>query len=236
MTPSPALSPWPAPTPADAVPPGTRVPTLSAETAKQPGQSVEVLRRAIKRWCSPSERAEHAAAKEEERISDELTGLPAGWFVLHSNEIGERRDVVGDADHVVIGPGGVFLIHLEHHVGANVWVNDHTMSIDGRDSDHLCTAIVETRQASDRLTDACGFDVAVQSVLVLIGAATVQTLSRPAEVHVRTQYDIRDWICKQPTRLDAEMAGVLHERLRPAAAASDSAPVYAFGSSTTTGI
>jgi Nuclease-related domain len=188
------------------------------------------LLRTVKRWCSPSERAEHAAAKEEQRISDELTGLPAGWFVVHSHDIGDRSDVVGDADHVVIGPGGVFLIHLEHQPGANVWVSEHTVTINGRDSDHLCAARIEAREVGDRLTDACGFDVAVQSALVLIGAATVQTLSRPAEVHVRTQYDVRDWLCKQPTRLDAEMVSAIHKRLRP------SAPAYAFGSSTTTGI
>ena len=39
----------------------------------------------------------------------------------------------------------------------------------------------------------------MQSVLILIGAATVQTLSRPAELHVRTQHDLRDWLCMQPT-------------------------------------
>jgi hypothetical protein len=196
------------------------VPTLSAQVARSPTQPVEVLRRTIKRWCSPSERAEHAAAKEEQRISDELSGLPAGWFVLHSHDVGEGGDVVGDADHVVIGPAGVFLIHLEHHAGANVWVTEHTVSINGRDSGHLCKARAEARQIGDRLSDACGFDVAVQSVLVLVGAATVQTLNRPAEVHVRNQYDIRDWLCKQPDRLDAEMVSA----------------VYAFGSSTTTGI
>lgn len=235
MTASPALSPWPAPTAADAAPQGPCVPALSGAAPKPSAQLVEVLRRAIKRWCSPSERAEHAAAKEEQRIGDELTGLPAGWFVLRSLGVGDRRDV-GDADHIVIGPGGVFLIHLEHHAGAHVWVSEHTVTINGRDSDHLCKARVEARQVGDRLTDACGFDVAVQSVLVLIGAGTVQTLSRPAEVHVRTQYDIRDWLCKQPTRLDAQLVGVVHERLRPAAAASGNGQVYAFGSSTTTGI
>ena len=37
-------------------------------------------------------------------------------------------------------------------------------------------------------------------MLILIGAATMQTLSHPAEVHVRTQHDIRDWLCRQPPR------------------------------------
>ncbi len=147
----------------------------------------------------------------------DLTDLPAGWFVLHSHDV---SDVMGDADLVVIGPGGVFLIHHEHHAGASVWVTEHTVTLNGRDSDHLRNARIDARQVSDQLTDVCGFDVAVQSVLVLIGASTIQTVSRSAEVHVRNQYDLRDWLCKQPERLDAEMVS----------------EVYAVGSSTTTGI
>ena len=66
------------------------------------------------------------------------------------------------------------------------------------------------------LTTLCGFDVTVQSVLILIGAATVQTLSRPAELHVRTQHDLRDWLCMQPRRLDARTVVAIHEHIRGA--------------------
>jgi hypothetical protein len=58
----------------------------------------------------------------------------------------------------------------------------------------------------------CGFDVTVQSVLVMIGA-TVHTVSRPAEVHVRDQHDLRDWLCLQPARLDAETIGAINRRV-----------------------
>jgi hypothetical protein len=65
----------------------------------------------------------------------------------------------------------------------------------------------------------------------------MQTMSRAVEVHVRNQYDIRDWLCKQPVRLDAESVTTVHERLQPVATTATFAPPdYAFGSSTTTGI
>jgi hypothetical protein len=96
-----------------------------------------------------------------------------------------------------------------------VWVSEHTVTINGRDSEGLRETRFEARRGSMVLTEACGFGVTVQSVIVLIGAATMQTVSRPAEVHVRTQHDIRDWLCKQPIRLDAEQAGLVHERVRP---------------------
>jgi hypothetical protein len=112
------------------------------------------------------------------------------------------------------------MIYIEHRAGAKVWVTEHKLTINGIDNDDLDVLRDEALRASDRLSGACGFFVAVQSVLVLIGASTIQTLSRPAEVHVRNQYDIRDWLCKQPERLGAERVSA----------------VYAFGSSTTTGI
>jgi hypothetical protein len=167
---------------------------------------------------SRSERAQHAAAKEEQRIGAELTDLPAGWFVVASLDIGETSEAGGPtrpADHVAVGPGGVFIIYLEHQLGAKVWISAHKVTIDGRDNDHVRRARFEARHASGRLSRLCGFDVTVQSVLVLIGAATMQMLSHPAEVHVRTQHDLRDWLCRQPVRLDAEGITALRELLLP---------------------
>ena len=131
-------------------------------------------------------------------------------------------------DHVVIGPGGVFTIYVEHQPGAKVWVSEHAVTINGRESNRLRRARFEARRSSRVLTDACGFNVTVQSVLILIGAATMQTVSHPAEVHVRTQHDIRDWLCRQPPRLDSEMVRAIYDRVHgatgPASSATSGAP------------
>ena len=221
MTASPAASPWPAPTLddlvlADAIQPDSATPVPEKSTSPNPTRhAVTALLNTAKRLSSRTERAEHAAAKEELRISAELDDLPAGWFVLHSLDI-DPDESARRVDHVAIGPGGVFMVYVEHQPGAKVWISEHKVTIDGRDSDHLRQARFEARRASGRLTDACGCDVTVQSVLMLIGAATMQTLSRPAEVHVRDQHDIRDWLCRQPVRLDADTVRAVYDHLRPA--------------------
>lgn len=219
MTESTPAPPWPAPTPADVVLADTVQPDATASD-KPAGtnptlRAVTTLFNTAKRYSSRTERAEHAAAKEELRISDELEFLPSGWFVLHSVDI-DRDQNARHIDHVAIGPGGVFLIYVEHHPAAKVWISEHNVTIDGRDSDHLRQARFEARRASGMLTDACACNVTVQSVLMLIGAATMQTLSRPAEVHVRDQYDIRDWLCRQPARLDSDAVRAVYDHLRPA--------------------
>jgi Nuclease-related domain len=233
MTMSPTLSPWPAPSLADAAPrdagrqlaPTTEPQRAGAPTVEpRPHRHVAALLTTAKRLSSRSERAEYAAAKEEQRINDELDDLPAGWFVVRATDLGMLAEQGGEIDHVVIGPGGVFTIHLEHQAEAKVWVSEHNVTINGRDSDRLSRARFGARRAGGLLTALCGFDVTVQSVLVLIGAATVQTLSRPAEVHVRTQHDLRDWLCKQPRRLDAETVAAIHEHVNCASQAPSGTP------------
>jgi Nuclease-related domain len=221
MTESPASPPWPAPTLADLVLADAEIadpvpPSPDKPPSPNPTRhAVSALLNTAKRLSSRTERAEHAAAKEEQRISAELDDLPAGWFVLHSLDIDPDADA-RQVDHVAIGPAGVFMIFLEHQPGAKVWISEHKVTINGRDSDHLRQARFEARRASGRLTDACGFDVTVQSVLMLIDAATMQTLNRPAEVHVRTQHDIHDWLCRQPPRLEADGVRAVYDHLRSA--------------------
>jgi Nuclease-related domain len=215
-----ASPPWPAPTLADLALADAVIadPVPSNDEAASPRHTrhaATALFNTAKRLSSRSERAEHAAAKEEQRISAELDDLPAGWSVLHSLDIDPETNT-RHVDHVAIGPAGVFLIYIEHHPGAKVWISEHKVTINGRDTDHLHQARFAARHASGRLMDACGFGVTVQSVLMLIDAATMQTLSRPAEVHVRTQHDIRDWLCRQPSRLDADGVRAVDDFLRAA--------------------
>jgi hypothetical protein len=221
MTVTPTLSPWPAPTLAGSAPrntPPTPEPA-AAEVIDMPPQRRPIaaaLFSTARRLSSRTERAEHAALKEEQKIRAELADLPAGWFVLQSLDIEclDHHDPDDlHVDHVVIGPGGVFTIYVEHQLGAKVWVSEHAVTINGRESNRLRRARFEARRSSRVLTDACGFNVTVQSVLILIGAATMQTVSHPAEVHVRTQHDIRDWLCRQPARLDSDMVRSIYDRV-----------------------
>jgi hypothetical protein len=161
----------------------------------------------------------------------ELTDLPVGWSVVPPAAITVLDGMIDGVEYVVIGPGGVFTIHVEHHPLANVWVSEGAMTVDGRPTDHLRDARFEARRAGERLTEVCGIDVTVQSLLVLIGA-TVHTVSRPAEVHVRAQHDLRDWLCVQPVRLAAEAAATIHRAVSEGPETSS----YRFGSSITTGI
>ena len=227
---TPAQSPWPAPT-SIGPPPHEAPPTpdpAAAEIVELPRRRpIAGLVGTARRLSSRSERAEHAAVKQEQKICAELDGLPAGWFVLRSFDIEcldhrDRDDL--HVDHAVIGPGGVFTIYVEHQPGATIWVSEHAVTINGRESDRLRRARLEAQRSSRVLTDACGFNVSVQSLLIMIGAATMHTLSRPAEVHVRAQHDLRDWLCRQPPRLDSDMVRAIYDLVRDDERSPSSAP------------
>jgi len=229
MTVTPTLSPWPAPRLADSAS-GQLPPTpepIAPQVNDQPRQRpIAALLTTARRLSSRSERAAHAALKEEQKIGAELADLPAGWFVPASLDTECRDHHDPDdlpVDHVVIGPGGVFTIYVEHQPGAKVWVSEHAVTINGRESNRLRRARFEARRSSRVLTDACGFNVTVQAVLILIGAETMQTVSHPAEVHVRTQHDIRDWLCRQPPRLDSDMVRAIYDRVHRATTAATGA-------------
>ena len=220
MTVTPTLSPWPAPTIVDSAShesPPTPEPSATENLELSQQRPIAALLSTARRLSSRAERAERAALKEEQKIRAELADLPAGWFLLQSLDIEclEHHDPDDlHLDHAVVGPGGVFAIYVEHQLGAKVWVSEHAVTINGRESNRLRRARFEARRSSQVLTDACGFNVTVQSVLILIGAATMQTMSHPAEVHVRTQHDLRDWLCRQPPRLDSDMVRAISDLVR----------------------
>ena len=204
MTVTPTLSPWPAPTLVDSVPhetPPTPEPSV-AEVIEPPQQRpIAALLSTARRLSNRAERAERAALKEEQKQSLDIECL----------DHHDPDDLI--VDHAVVGPGGVFAIYVEHQLAAKVWVSEHAVTINGRESNRMRRARFEARRSSHELTEACGFNVTVQAVLILIGAATMQTMSHPAEVHVRTQHDLRDWLCRQPLRLDSDMVRAINDRM-----------------------
>jgi hypothetical protein len=208
---SPPASLWPAPTADELVWPveydAASTATDAVERATPKGSTTSLM--ALVKRLSPDERAQRARIKAEQKLRHQLDDLPDAWFVLHSVDIGDAGRHI---DHVVIGPGGVFTLNVDHQPGVKVWVSEHQVLMNGAETEHLRHARFQARRSGALLTDACGFHVAAQSLLILIGAAEVQTTSRPAEVHVRTEHEIRDWLCRQPNRLDADTVVAIRDR------------------------
>lgn len=160
-----------------------------------------------------TERAWRLGARGEVLVGaqlDKLTRKDPRWRALHSIPVGTRGS---DIDHVVIGPGGVFTINTKHHPGATIWVGGDTVLVNGTRHAYVRNSRHEAERAARLLSAACGFDVPVAPLIVVVNAEQLTIKEDPLGVHVLNRRRLRRWLQRRPEQL-AEMAWVVFEKAR----------------------
>lgn len=117
----------------------------------------------------------------ELEVGNALDHLGDEWTVLHSVPIGEED---ADIDHVVIGPGGVFIVNTRNHSGQAVWVSGHTFLVSGQRVPHIRKSEIERGRVETLLSAAAGFDVDVTAVLAIVDPETLTIREKPRDVVV----------------------------------------------------
>ncbi len=138
-------------------------------------------------------------------IGARLAELPTGWRVMTAPGL----------DHLVVGPGGVFAVSLQHHPDAAVAVDGDGFRVNGRH--HRCIADVRRQSArvAKSLAGAVGHPVAVRPVVAVSGAQRGFAIKRqPRDVTVVNRKTVTPFLHAQPVALDADTA----ERITAAAA------------------
>jgi hypothetical protein len=133
-------------------------------------------------------------------------GLPAdeGWRIERSVVVTSKGT---DIDHIVVGPAGVFTINTKHHPGKRIWVSPAQFLVDGHTQDYLRNSIHEATRAEQRLGAACGYSVHVQSVIVVVGAASFDVVEQPVGPRVESADNVVAWLRSLPPVLSVEKAG-----------------------------
>lgn len=156
------------------------------------------------------ERAFRVGADGEEMVARRLRRLdPNVWHVLHSVLVGEEVDI----DHVVIGPGGVLTLNDKHHPGKRVWVDSQAFWVNGHPQRYLHNSRREAKLAARKLSSACGFDVPVEAVIVVVGAE-LAIRAQPEGVHVVGRKSIHRWLSARPVVWPSETVEAVYERAR----------------------
>lgn len=89
----------------------------AAEEAASTSGFVRFLRRLL--GVHDEEHAWRKGAEGERAVGRRLDRLERdGWTVIHDLTVGSRG---ANIDHLVIGPGGVFVINTKNHLGKRVW-------------------------------------------------------------------------------------------------------------------
>jgi hypothetical protein len=142
-----------------------------------------------------------------------LAKLGSDWRVLHAVPVGGKGS---DIDHVVIGPPGVFTLNTKNHRGKHVWLAERTFMVSGQRTDYLRNSTFEARRAHKFLSAACGFDIPVEPVIVVM-AEKLTVKAWPVGVHVVARRGIVKWLKARPPSLTPEGVDEIYQQARLAA-------------------
>lgn len=162
----------------------------------------------VERLSSEAELWDRGADGEDEVQALLEVGLPAheGWYVVRSVVTSPSG---ADIDHVVVGPAGIFTINTKHHPDKRIWVSPVQFLVDGHSRDYLTKSRREAERAERRLGAACGHFVHVQSVIVVVGAASLTVVEQPAVPRVEAAADVVAWLRSLPSVLSAKQANII---------------------------
>jgi hypothetical protein len=118
-----------------------------------------------------------------------------GWRVLHAVSLG----LGGDADHLLIGPFGVFTVNTKHHPRAVVQVGDRVLFVRGRQQPYIGKAGREAARVRTALSAAAGRPVHVAPLIVVHGHRQLRgwISNRPQGVQVLPSRAVA-WWCRMP--------------------------------------
>ncbi|WP_031082962.1 nuclease-related domain-containing protein [Streptomyces sp. NRRL WC-3549] len=144
------------------------------------GALVRVVTGALRRQREADPR--RTALAGERRVGAELKRLTRhGWRVLHSVPLPDGTEI----GHLLIGPGGVFAVHAEHHPQASVRIDDGTLRFgDGDPEPYALDDRFGAGRAQRVLEAYCTFPVPVGTVLVFAGVAALDVVTTPPGVRV----------------------------------------------------
>lgn len=175
----------------------------------QPGQLVRAhadalyadwRSRPLLRRLVTSRREELAVRRDadgQRQVARQFERLGSGWRVLHAVPAGGD----GSIDHLLIGPGGVFIANARHHASKTVWLGGDTLMVDGRRVHHVRDSLHDAAEVSGLLSRAVGFDVPVTALVVIVGDKRfdVSHQSDECAVRVTTPWAAVRWLRRQGT-------------------------------------
>jgi len=160
------------------------------------------------------ERAWRIGADGEEKVAAQLAkaqGKDPRWRLLHAVPVGARGS---DIDHLVIGPGGVFTVNAKHHPHAAIWVGGNTFLVNGSKQPYIRNARHEALRASAVLSQACGFPVHVEGLVVTVNAKSVTVKAQPDGVTVVPRMQVARWLRRHGDIHSEEVVEAIHEVAR----------------------
>ncbi|MCL2515253.1 MAG: NERD domain-containing protein [Microbacteriaceae bacterium] len=152
----------------------------------------------------------YSNAVGEQHVAAELAKLGPDWAVLHSVPVGDRGQTV---DHLVIGPGGVFVVDAVHQHGATIDVRRDVrgaqLYVNGAERPYITQSRNVATDAALGLTRAVGMNVPVRGVLVAVSPKSLTVRDQPDDVAVTCERTVRGWLAGESTVLSAAQVSTI---------------------------
>ena len=147
----------------------------------------------------------------EERVAAELSAVEAeGYRVLHDLDIGR-----GNADHVVVGPSGVYVIETKDR-GGRFYPSGGRLMLNHVRADDVVGQVTATAIVIRRRLERDGIDVWVQAVIASTRAKVYRSPLRVGHVTAALAEDLPELIlCRRPILDEATVAQAVDAILRP---------------------
>ncbi|THG33341.1 NERD domain-containing protein [Naasia lichenicola] len=155
------------------------------------------------------------SALGEVEVGEELAKLPEGWFYFHALPIGLKSP---DIDHVVVGPGGVFVITSRRHRGRKITVDRSDVLVNREVSQHVSRAVADSLRLEKMLAFNGFTGFAVRPVIAVVEAREITYKEHPTRFDLRDGHSLASWLRKRPELLSpakvAEIVAKLDEPVR----------------------
>lgn len=142
----------------------------------------------------------YASAVGEIAVAALLAELPPGWAVFHAVPMANRGQ---DISHIVVGPGGVFVVSTKHHRGQYVWVGGTVFLVSGQKTDYLHGAVSEAEWVTTLIRGRMPLLEPARGVVALVGPRHIALRRGPKRVTVLNARTLRRWLVALPEVLSA---------------------------------
>jgi hypothetical protein len=150
------------------------------------------------------------AAVSEIAVGTELARLSDDWVVLHALPLGTGATI----DHLVAGPGGVFIVNTRHHPGQTVWASQRAFLVAGIRHPYIRNMEYEMGRAERLLSAAVArhghpVPVEVAGILAVVAAKNITVREKHRDVTVLPTPAVVTWLTnREPVLSPADVVEI----------------------------
>lgn len=178
------------------------------DVARRQREKAERLQQSAALW--------EQGAEGEVAVARALEALPDGWVALHDLPWPGRQRA--NLDHVVVGPGGVFIVDAKNWSG-RIEVRDQVLLQNGRTREQAVTSVVE---AAIALQKVLPWAIPCRSVLCFVGERPLTDKSW--NVLICSTQNLTDMLMSQPAVLGPDDARACVDAIRAGAVRTSPPP------------